>query len=128
MLFSELVSFSCQVLDILGEVAELAVALFLDSFLLVLELGQLSVFVKVVGLELVDTRVVLEALLLEKLELLFERLVSGGLDHLYPLFLILALLLEVADDLLFHAEFVLPLCHLLVVSLFKFQEIMPQHL
>jgi hypothetical protein len=117
LLFSELVSFSCQVLDVLGEVPELAVALFLDSFLLVLELGELPIFVEVVSLELVDTRVVLKALLLEKLELLFKCLVSCRLNHLYPLFLILVLLLQVFDNLLLHAEFMQPLRHLLIVSL-----------
>ena len=59
MPLAELVPLAGQVLDGLRQVTGLAVAILLDPLLLVLELGELPVFVKVVALKLVDSRVVL---------------------------------------------------------------------
>ena len=110
-------------IQILSQVSDFSLAVLKHSFIFVLDLGKLAIFVKIITLQFIDFGTVFLTLLLEELELLFKSLVSRSLNHFNPLFLVLILLFEAIYDLLFHVKLMLDLCQLLIVPLLEFCKI-----
>jgi len=115
------------VIKILSQVSDFSLTVLEHPLVFVLDLGQLSIFIKIITLQFVNFGVVFLTLLLEELKLLFKSLVSRTFNHFNPLFLVLVLLLEAINDLLLHVELVLDLSQLLIVPLLQFCEIFSQH-
>ena len=112
---------------VLRQIAHLAFRVLNHALVFVLDLGQLAILFQIVCLEFVDLGVVLLALLLEEFELLFEGLVSGALDHVDPLLLVLVLSFKGGDYLLLHTQLVLALSHRLTMSLLQLAQVLSEH-